>query len=168
MGLLGISKEWQFGACNHGKPHASLPQGEENSYIEGKKEVEGVRANKGPICGPESLKCSGFSLAKLLSSKKRKSFFFPLHSAIIVGQESSPFWSPDYFNWSFCLSFFFNIYLFWSRSLSITNQESGFQVLVAFCPLILEGNILGYNVLCWRESAQIENLLRSQLSNKEE
>lgn len=45
-------------------------------------------------------------LAKLLPSKKGKTFFFLLGSAMVRGHESSPFWPPDYFNWDFCLLIF--------------------------------------------------------------
>ena len=80
-----------------------------------------------PTGGIESSRHSGFSLAELWASlidgtlaREKEDVFFLLGFAVVIGYESSPFWLPNYFNYSFCfnldiLSFvlfpFFELYL---------------------------------------------------------
>ena len=103
MSLFKISKEFQFGVFNHGKTHTSSQQKRRGELIfRGNKKAGRAIGNKESIKEIESSKHSGFSLAecnslslaKLLSGKKRKSFFFLLGSVTIIGHESFPFWSP--------------------------------------------------------------------------
>ena len=44
MGLFRISRELQFGICNHDEPHSS--QGKENAFTEGETEVGRAVINK--------------------------------------------------------------------------------------------------------------------------
>ena len=82
-----------------------LPQqGEENSFKVGERQFssEGysslVELRVQRIMAFHWPSCDGLSLAEFLPGKKRKSFFSLLGSAIFRGQESAPFWPPDYFN----------------------------------------------------------------------
>ena len=85
MSLFRIKKELQFGVCNHGKPYASLITAKEGQLIEGEKEVGRAVVNK------ESMTFHSW----LLPGEKRRLVYFLLGYAIIGGNESSPFWSPD-------------------------------------------------------------------------
>ena len=87
------SKESRFWVCNHGEPHANpLQQGKRNSFTEGSGSWEGYckqRVHWKGLGVPSLvafswLSCDSLSLAELLLSQKRKSFFFPLGSAIVV------------------------------------------------------------------------------------
>lgn len=49
------------------------------------------------------LSCDSLSFAKFLPGQKRKSFFFLLHSATIVGHGTSPSGLPNLYNWDLCL-----------------------------------------------------------------
>ena len=72
------------------------------------------------------------------------------------------------FNWGFCLLILY-LFPFWSSSFSesITDQESGFPVSVAFYPSVPGRTFPGGSVSCGKESVQIGNLLRLCWSNKE-
>ena len=114
VSLLWITKKLQFRASIHSKRRASPCAGRRGKPLlkRGKGSWEGH--SKQSTGGIESSKYSGLSLVELwqpligwaLARKKRKTLFFLLGFAIVIGCESSPFWPPDYFNWSFRLSIF--------------------------------------------------------------
>jgi len=81
MGLFGISKELQFRVYNHSKPSLSPHRAREELFFKkGNECLEG--------CGKQ--RTSDFSLAESLP----RQFFFCLSgSAVVIGCESSPFWS---------------------------------------------------------------------------
>ena len=63
-------------------------------------------------------------LAELLTGKKRKSFFFLLGSAMVVGHESSPFWPPDWILFGgFCLLIFTHLSSDCSKNKHILSSE---------------------------------------------
>ena len=80
-------------------PHKSLAK-MEITHFRGKKKAERAIGNTESIKEIKSLKHSDFLLAKCNSHwlsccrKKRKSSFFFLVSATIIGCENFPFWSP--------------------------------------------------------------------------
>ena len=81
MGLFGISKELQFRVCNHSKPSLSPHRAREDLFLK-----------RGNECweGCCKQRTSDFSLAESLPRR----LFFPLPgSAVVIGCESSPFWS---------------------------------------------------------------------------
>ena len=84
MGLFRISRELQFGVCNHGEPRASpLTAREGELFYREEKEVGRALVNR----------VHGLSLAELLPGKE--SSFFVLSSVTITGHKCSPFWSPE-------------------------------------------------------------------------
>ena len=83
MGLFKISRELQFWVCNHNEPYASPQTAREGGcFYRGEKEVGRDVVNR----------IHGFSLTESLPGKKSSSL---LGSSIVVGGESSPFWSPN-------------------------------------------------------------------------
>lgn len=73
-----------------------------------------------------------------------------------------PVFSLKYICNLFCL-YIFCVVSYWCLKI---DQESGFLFSVTFCPSIPGGTFPGYIVSCQRKSGQIENLLRSHMSNK--
>ena len=142
--------------------HGQVPtqQRKENVFTEWQKK-------KTTWEGYSKQRVQGFSLAEYLTGNKRglssSCWFLLLWQGIgpppLVFQiyliEVSVYW--------------FYISSSWSRSFSETtsDQESGFLVSVSFWPSMPGRNFVGCNVPCWRENAQIGNLLRSHSSNKD-
>ena len=86
MGLFGISRELQFGGCNHGEPQASLHMSrKEECFHREEKEVGRATVNK------EFMAFHWLVLVR----KEEVSLFFLLGSAVVVGCENSLFYSPN-------------------------------------------------------------------------
>ena len=78
VGLFGISRELQFRVCHHGETCANPRTGRsKNAFIEGKRKLGRLSKHRS----------HGFSLAKSCLS--------PSCWALLIGRESSPFWSPN-------------------------------------------------------------------------
>jgi len=128
MGLIKIGRELQFRHCNHDKPCRSLHDKRRRMLLDGE---EGS--------GEGYDKQSPWLLIDWVLSGKKKSHSCSCWALLSLQDLGAP--SSDLlhlFNWGFCL-LSFCIFPFWSRSFSegIPDQESNFQVLVAFCLSVL-------------------------------
>ena len=119
MGLFGISRELQFGVCNHGKPCASSHRAREGElFYRGGKAVGRAVINK-------SL---WLFIEWVLARKEEGSFSFLSASTIVTVRESSPLWSPNSTFFFFFKLFYLFIYLWlcWVfvsvRGLSLVRQ----------------------------------------------
>lgn len=100
MGWFGISRELEFGVCNHSKPCAiSCIAREEHSYGEGKEAGRAIVTKKKKKERREWERVPGFHWLESLPGKKS----FLLNLVIISECESSPSGLLTLFNWSFCL-----------------------------------------------------------------
>ena len=90
MSLFVISRELQFGVCNHGEPHASPWIAREEHR--GKKEVWRAVAES-----------RAFHWLKPSAKKEGESFSFQMGSAILAGHESACSGFQTLCNWGFSL-----------------------------------------------------------------
>ena len=143
LGLFGISKELQFGVCNHGEPPAGPPAAREEKlfYREEEKVGRAIVNKKFEVWWL----FTGWVVTvshwlSFLLVKKRKSSFSLLGSAINIGHENSPFWPPD----SNLMMFpFVNFHIFpFDQDLSLKAlliKSQGFQFQQPFVPWCQEG-----------------------------
>lgn len=82
MGLFGINREWRFGVCN--KSPAKI----ERTLLCQEKKVGGATVSKEPL-----------AFHWLSPCERRGVFPLPVGLCYVTEHQSSPFWSPDCFNW---------------------------------------------------------------------
>ena len=92
MGLFGLNKELQFRVCSDGELRTSPYTARRRElFSKGERKLGGLEETKSPleelrvqsIVAFHWLSCGSLSLVELLPSKRRKSFFFLLDSAIV-------------------------------------------------------------------------------------